>query len=93
MEKNLEGNFAEIFKQAMSDMSEGKIEFLGPEDGVVSVTFLDGKVILIDSTWGTGQDELQRIYDWGTGSCVIKDLTPEEKMILETKWQNHYMKH
>ncbi|MCJ7662624.1 MAG: hypothetical protein MUO24_00115 [Desulfobacterales bacterium] len=87
MEKTIAGNFVEILKESLAEMPEGKIEFLGPADEFVSVTFIEGEILLVESTWGTGNDEIQRIYDWKTGTCVIKDLTPEEKKILETKWQ------
>ena len=87
MEKTVEGNFVEILKGALADMPEGKIDFRGPTDGFVSVIFIKGDILLIDSTWGTGNDQLQRIYDWETGTCVIKDLTSEEKKTLETQWQ------
>jgi hypothetical protein len=87
MERTEKGNFVEILKKALAEMPEGKIEFRGPTDGFVSVIFIDGDILLIDSTWGTGNDQLQRIYDWKTGTCVIKDLTSEEKQALETEWQ------
>lgn len=89
MEKTIQGDFVEIIKKALAEMPEGKIEFLGPTEGFVSVIFIEGDILLIDSTWGTGNDELQRIYDWGSGTCVFKDITPEERKILETKWQRH----
>jgi hypothetical protein len=87
MEKRVQGNFVEILKKTLADMREGKIEFLGPTDEFVSVIFIGGDILLVESTWGTGNDELQRIYDWGTGTCLIKDLTPDERKVLETKWQ------
>jgi hypothetical protein len=87
MEKNVQGNFAEILKKALAEMPEGKIDFLGPMDGSVSVVFIQGDIILVDSTWGTGNNELQRIYEWETGTCVIKDISHEERKVLETTWQ------
>jgi len=87
MEKKVEGNFVEILKQTLVEVPEGKIEFLGPTEGSVSVIFIKGEILLVDSTWGTGNDELQRIYEWETGTCVIKDLSAEEKRTLETSWQ------
>jgi hypothetical protein len=87
MEKTVEGNFVEILKKAMVEIPEGKIEFRGPTEGFVSVTFIEGEILLVESTWGTGNDELQKIYDWETGTSVIKDLTLEERKVLETKWQ------
>jgi len=87
MEKTEQGNFVEILKKSLAEIPEGKIEFRGPQEGFVSVTFIEGEILLVESTWGTGNDEIQRIYDWAIGTCVIKDLTPEERKILETKWQ------
>jgi hypothetical protein len=87
MEKTEQGNFVEILKKSLAEIPEGKIEFRGPQEGFVSVTFIEGEILLVESTWGTGNDEIQRIYDWAMGTCVIKDLTPEEKKVLETKWQ------
>jgi hypothetical protein len=87
MEKNVQGNFAEILKKALAEMPEGKIDFLGPMDGSVSVVFIQGDIIFVDSTWGTGNNELQRIYEWETGTCVIKDISHEERKVLETTWQ------
>ena len=87
MEKTVEGNFAEILEKALAEIPEGKIDFRGPTDGLVSVIFIAGDILLVDSSWGTGKDELQRIFDWKTGTCVIRDLTFEEKRTLETKWQ------
>jgi len=88
MEKTVGGNFVEILKKAQVEMKEGKIEFLGPTEGSVSVIFAEGDILHVDSTWSTGTDELQRIYEWQTGTCVISALTPEEKKTLETKWQS-----
>jgi uncharacterized protein YqfB (UPF0267 family) len=87
MEKTVQGNFAEILEKALAERPEGKIDFLGPADGLVSVIFIEGDILLVDSAWGTGKNELQRILDWETGTCVIRDLTFEEKRTLETKWQ------
>lgn len=87
MEKTEQGNFVEILKKTLAEMPEGKINFRGPADEFVSVIFIEGDILLIDSTWGTGNDQLQKVYDWETGTCIIKDLTPDEKMTLETKWQ------
>jgi hypothetical protein len=87
MEKTEQGNFVEILKNTLAEMPEGKIDFHGPADEFVSVIFIDGDILLIDSTWGTGNDHLQRIYDWQTGTCVVKNLSTEEKKTLETKWQ------
>ena len=87
MEKTEQGNFVEILKKTLAEMPEGKIDFRGPADEFVSVIFIEGDILLIDSTWGTGNDQLQKVYDWETGTCIIKDLTPDEKMTLETKWQ------
>jgi hypothetical protein len=87
MKKTEQGNFVEILKNTLAEMPEGKIDFRGPGDEFVSVIFIDGDILLIDSTWGTGNDQLQRIYDWETGTCVIKDLTADEKKTLETAWQ------
>ena len=85
MEKKLQGNFLDILKNTLAEMPEGKIDFRGPTDEFVSVIFINGDILLIDSTWGAGNDQLQRIYDWQTGTCVIKDLSPDEKKTLETK--------
>jgi hypothetical protein len=82
-----EGNFVEVLKKVLVEIPEGKIEFHGPDDGFVSVTFIEGEILFVESSWGTGNDELQRIYDWKTGTSIVRDLTPEEKKILETKWQ------
>jgi hypothetical protein len=89
MEKTIQGDLVEILENALAEMREGKIEFSGPTGGVVSVTFIEGDILLVDSTWGTGNDELQRIHDWKEGTCILKDITPEERKILETKWQRH----
>jgi hypothetical protein len=87
MEMTAQGNFVEILKKTLIEIPEGRIVFRGPQEGSVTVTFIEGEILLVESTWGTGNDELQRIYDWETGTCVIRDLTPEERKILETKWQ------
>jgi hypothetical protein len=87
MEKTVQGNFEEILKKALAEMAEGKVEFLGPADESVNVIFIKGDIILVDSTWGTGNNELQRIYEWESGTCVIKDITDEERKVLETTWQ------
>jgi len=87
MERTAQGNFVEILKKTLIEIPEGRIEFRGPQEGSVTVTFIEGEILLVESTWGRGNDELQRIYDWETGSCVIRDLTLEERKILETKWQ------
>jgi len=87
MEMTAQGNFIEILKKTLIEIPEGKIEFRGPQEGSVTVTFIEGEILFVESTWGTGNDELQRIYDWETGTSVIRDLSPEERKILETKWQ------
>ncbi|MBN1255213.1 MAG: hypothetical protein JXA50_08075 [Deltaproteobacteria bacterium] len=87
MEKKVQGKFVDILKNTLAELPEGKIEFLGPTDGKVSVAFVEGDILMIESTWGTGNDELQKVYEWKTGTCIIKGLTPEEKRTLETSWQ------
>lgn len=82
-----QGNFVDILQKALRELPEGKIEFSGPGGGFVSVTFIEGDIQFVESSWGTGNEELKRIYEWKSGTCFIKDLTPEEKKILETKWQ------
>lgn len=89
MEKTIQGDFVEILNNALAEIREGKIEFRGPAEGFVSVIFIEGDILLIESTWGTGNDQLQRIHDWKNGTCILKDITPEERKILETKWQRH----
>ncbi len=87
MERTAQGNFVEILKKTLIEIPEGRIEFRGPQEGSVTVTFIEGEILLVESTWGRGNDELQRIYDWETGTSIIRDLTLEERKILETKWQ------
>lgn len=85
MNKTIQGNFSEILKEVLLETGGGKIDFQGPSGGFVSVTFMNGKILAVDSTWGTGKNELQKIYEWESGSCVISELTPEEKTVLELR--------
>ncbi len=78
-QKSIRANFMQILRKAMEEKFTGRLIFMGRDGGVVRVTLIDGEIKQIDSTWGFGKSELEKLKIWGSGLCLIKSLTNEEK--------------
>ena len=78
-QKSIRGDFMLILRKAIEDKFTGRLVFMGKEGGVVRVTLIGGQVKQIDSTWGYGISELEKIKVWKAGLCLIKGLTDAEK--------------
>ncbi len=78
-QKSIRANFMQILRKAMEEKFTGRLIFMGRDGGVVRVTLIDGAIKQIDSTWGFGKSELEKLKIWGSGLCLIKGLTSEEK--------------
>ena len=76
---SVRGNFLMILRKAIQDGFTGRLVFMGKEGGVVRVTLIKGQVKQIDSTWGFGKSELEKLKVWGSGLCLIKSLTTAER--------------
>ncbi len=85
----LRGDYLAILNKAAEEGITACLIFMGKEMGVVRVFMVDGQIRKIDSTWGVGRNELDRILEWRNGMCRIKTLTPEE--IEELKEKNIVM--
>jgi hypothetical protein len=71
-QKSIQANFEKILEKAINEKFTGSLVFLGPNGGIVRVVLIDGKIKHIDSTWGYGKSELEKIKIWGQGTCLIK---------------------
>ncbi|MEO0212747.1 MAG: zinc ribbon domain-containing protein [candidate division WOR-3 bacterium] len=71
-------NFQEAIYNAISSKFTGRLVFMGPEGGVVRVVFVEGKIKEVDSTWGYGSKELEKLEIWKEGSVITKELTQKE---------------
>jgi len=78
-QKSIQANFEKILEKAINEKFTGSLVFLGPNGGIVRVVLIDGKIKHIDSTWGYGKSELEKIKVWGQGTCLIKTLTDKDK--------------
>ncbi|MCS7244928.1 MAG: hypothetical protein RMJ38_02210 [candidate division WOR-3 bacterium] len=78
-QKSIQGNFLKILEKAINDKFTGSLVFLGPNGGIVRVVLIDGNVKHIDSTWGYGKSEIEKIKIWAQGSCLVKTLTNKDK--------------
>ncbi len=78
-QKSIRANFMQVLKKAIEEKFTGRLIFMGRDGGVVRVTLIDGEIKQIDSTWGFGKSELEKLKLWGSGLCLIKGLTSEEK--------------
>ncbi|GEM_PF-1442510 len=74
----IKGDYFSILNKAAEEGLTACLIFLGRDMGVVRVCMLDGHIRKIDSTWGVGRKELQRILQWKNGLCRIKGLSPKE---------------
>ncbi len=77
------GDYISILNKAAEEGLTACLIFLGKDMGVVRVCMLDGHIRKIDSTWGVGRKELNRILEWKSGLCRIKSLTPSEIQELQ----------
>ncbi len=78
-QKSIQANFEKILEKAINEKFTGSLVFLGPNGGIVRVVLIEGKIKHIDSTWGYGKGELEKIKIWGQGTCLIKTLTDKDK--------------
>ena len=78
-QKSIQANFEKILEKAINEKFTGSLVFLGPNGGIVRVVLIDGRIKHIDSTWGYGKSELEKIKIWGQGTCLIKTLTDKDK--------------
>ncbi len=78
-QKSVRANFMQILRKAIEGKFTGRLVFMGKDGGVVRVTLIDGEIKQVDSTWGFGKGELEKLKIWGSGLCLIKNLTNEEK--------------
>ncbi len=78
-QKYIQANFEKILEKAINEQFTGSLVFLGPNGGVVRVIFIEGKIKHIDSTWGYGKGELEKLRIWGLGTCLIKALNEKDK--------------
>ncbi len=86
----IRGDFLAILRKAVDEEFTGRLEFLGPNNtGIVRITMINGNIYQIDSSWGFGRVEINRIIEWGSGECRIKKLS--EKEVEELKERNIIM--
>ncbi len=71
-------DFQEAIFNAISSKFTGRLIFIGPEGGVVRVVFIDGKIKEVDSTWGFGAKELEKLKVWKEGNVLTKELSERE---------------
>ncbi|MEO0144081.1 MAG: hypothetical protein ABIL49_07320 [candidate division WOR-3 bacterium] len=86
----ISGDFLSILKRAVDEDFTGRLEFLEPNgSGIVRVSMINGNIYQIDSSWGFGRVEINKILQWKSGNCRIKKLS--EKEIEELKEKNIIM--
>ncbi len=71
-------DFQEAILNAINSKFTGRLIFIGPEGGVVRVVFVDGKIKEVDSTWGFGSNELEKLKVWKEGNVLTKELSEKE---------------
>ncbi len=78
-QKSIQANFEKILEKAINEKFTGSLVFLGPNGGIVRVILIEGKIKHIDSTWGYGKGELEKLKLWVSGTCLIKNLNEKDK--------------
>ena len=87
---SIRGEFIAILRKAVDEDFTGRLEFIEPNgNGIVRVSMINGNIYQIDSSWGFGRVEINRIIDWKEGECRIKKLSDKE--IEELKEKNIIM--
>ncbi|MCS7245535.1 MAG: hypothetical protein RMJ38_05360 [candidate division WOR-3 bacterium] len=87
---NIRGDFLSILWKAVDEEITGRLEFLEPKgSGIVRISMINGNIYQIDSSWGFGRSEINKILEWKVGECRIKKLTESE--IEELKQKNIIM--
>jgi len=87
---NIKGNFLSILWKAVDEEFTGRLEFLEPNgSGIVRISMINGNIYQIDSSWGFGRVEINKILEWKEGECRIKKLSDKE--IEELKQRNIIM--
>jgi len=71
-------NFQDAILNAINTKFTGRLIFMGPEGGVVRVVFIEGKIKEVDSTWGYGPKELDKIKEWKEGNVISKELSERD---------------
>ncbi len=71
-------DFNSEIQKAINSKWTGRLIFIGPEGGVVRVAFIDGRIKEVDSTWGVGSKELEKIKKWKEGNVIAKELNEKE---------------
>lgn len=71
-------DFQSTIFNAIKTKFTGRLIFVRPEGGVVRVVFIEGKIKDVDSTWGYGPNELERIKEWKEGSVITKEISEKE---------------
>ena len=71
-------DFNSEIQKAINSKWTGRLIFIGPEGGVVRVAFIDGRIKEVDSTWGVGAKELEKIKKWKEGNVIAKELNEKE---------------
>jgi hypothetical protein len=78
-QKSIQANFIKVLEKALNEKFTGSIVFMGPSGGVVRIVFINGAIKHVDSTWGYGINEIEKLKIWGAGTCLIKELTHKDK--------------
>lgn len=87
---SIKGDFLSILWKAVDEELTVRLEFLEPRgSGIVRISMINGNIHQIDSTWGFGRAEINKILEWKVGECRIKKLTDNE--IEELKQKNIIM--
>ncbi len=78
-QKTIKADFVKLLEKAINDRFTGRLVFMGPDGGVVRVILYEGKLKHVDSTWGYGKNELEKLRIWKVGTCIVKALSDEDK--------------
>ncbi|MCX7948070.1 MAG: zinc ribbon domain-containing protein [candidate division WOR-3 bacterium] len=74
----MKSDFQSVIFNAIKTKFTGRLIFVRPEGGVVRVLFVEGKIKDVDSTWGYGSKELERIREWQESSVITKEISEKE---------------
>ncbi len=70
--------------EIVRDVDAGRVVFFGPEWGVVVLTVEKGEIIRVNSSWGDGPSEIERLKSWGNVRFIVQkdDVSVKDKKPL-----------
>ncbi len=79
--------FAAVLHRAVAGKISSRLIFSSPgHAGVILVDVVEGQVVRVEGSWGSGRRELERLLkEWGSGRVIVRPL-PSDARRLPPLW-------